>query len=168
MVRDKTFREDLFYRLRGATLRVPPLRERAADVPAMVKAFLQEATAGRRGRPLVVAPEATRALALYSWPGNVREVHRWTVFCDERVDLADLAPEIRLAASGPASARGGAPSVRGAASSAPAIRALADVVRDAERVAIDAALAAHKGNILRTARALGIERNTLKRKLRAR
>ncbi|MBL8613003.1 MAG: sigma-54-dependent Fis family transcriptional regulator, partial [Myxococcales bacterium] len=150
MVHAGTFREDLFYRLRGATLRVPPLRERTADVAPMVKAFLAEA-AGRRARGLAVDADAMRALTLYSWPGNVRElrseVHRWAVFCDERVTLEDLAPEIRAAGSSPRSRR--APAVALAREPAE-VRPLADVVREVERVAIDHALCVHAGNLSRT------------------
>jgi DNA-binding NtrC family response regulator len=157
MVRDGRFREDLYYRLRGATLLVPPLRERIADLPAMIDAFLREATIRGRARKLPVTPEAMRMLAAYAWPGNVRElrseVHRWAVFCDHEVTPADLAPEIRMQPS----ARPIAPPVTGAT--------LAAVVHEAERAAITAALAAHAGNLSQTARALAIERNTLKRKL---
>ncbi|HSO32477.1 MAG TPA: sigma-54 dependent transcriptional regulator [Labilithrix sp.] len=167
MVRDGTFREDLYYRLRGATLIVPPLRERVTDILPMVKAFLQEASVGRRSRSLSVTPSAMRQLAAYAWPGNVRElrseVHRWAVFCDEEVGLEDLAPEIRRAAphARPA-ARAREPSRTPIAA-----RTLDEVVQDAEQHAIEAALAANEGNLLRTAKALGVERNTLKRKLRA-
>jgi DNA-binding NtrC family response regulator len=161
MVRAGAFREDLYYRLRGATLVVPPLRERIADLPAMIAAFLAEATLGGGKRELSVAPEAMRLLAAYAWPGNVRElrseVHRWAVFCDERVDVADLAPEIRAARPTRAP-----PKVR-----APVGATLAETVRDAERRAIAAALAAHGDNLSRAAAALAIERNTLKRKLHA-
>jgi DNA-binding NtrC family response regulator len=98
-----------------------------------------------------------RVLAAYTWPGNVRElrseVHRWAVFCDDTVMPGDLSPEIRAPAP-PA-----APGPRSTAAS------LADAVEAAERAAITAALATHAGNLQRTARALGIERNTLKRKL---
>lgn len=85
---------------------------------------------------------------------------RWAVFCDERVDVSDLAPEVRGAANddtrhhrhdhAPASA---------------AIAPLADVVAAAERAALTAALAAHAHNLTHTARALVIDRNTVKRKL---
>jgi two-component system, NtrC family, response regulator AtoC len=163
MVHDGHFREDLYYRLRGATIRVPPLRERLTDLPAMIEAFLREATIQGRARKLPVSPEAMRWLAAYPWPGNVRElrseVHRWAVFCDDQVGPEDLAPEIR--AGGP---------IRGARRPAPKLPRLTTLeaaVRDAEHTAIAAALSAHAGNLSQTARALGIERNTLKRKLAA-
>jgi len=161
MVRDGRFREDLYYRLRGATLGVPPLRDRITDLPAMIDTFLREATIRGRARTLPVTPEAMRLLAAYPWPGNVRElrseVHRWAVFCDDEVAPADLAPEIR---------DGGAPrAARRPAPRAARTTTLAAAVRDAEHAAITAALAAHAGNLSRTARALGVERNTLKRKL---
>jgi DNA-binding NtrC family response regulator len=179
MVRDGQLREDLYYRLRGATLTVPPLRERIADLPAMIDAFLREATLRGRPRELPISPEAMRLLAGYRWPGNVRElrseVHRWAVFCDDRVEPGDLAPEIRDGAATRAPAQGGAPRRTtdehrpGAGRAGPARpeATLAEAVRAAERAAITAALAAHAGNLSRAARALAIERNTLKRKLAA-
>ena len=161
MVREGRFREDLYYRLRGATVTVPPLRDRVADLPAMIDVFLREAAIRGRARKLPVTPEAMRLLAAYAWPGNVRElrseVHRWAVFCDDEVTPADLAPEIRDA--GPARAP------RRPAHRPSQAMTLAAAVGDAERAAISAALAAHAGNLSQTARALGIERNTLKRKL---
>ncbi len=166
MVRDGSFREDLFYRLRGATLRVPPLRERVSDIPAMVRAFLVEASVGRRTRSLSVTPDAMRQLAAHAWPGNVRElrseVHRWAVFCDQQVEVEDLAPEIR-------GVEGDALSPPRGPHPAPPLLAhptLAEVVRDAERRLIETVLRAHSGNLLQASKALGIERNTLKRKLR--
>jgi len=159
MVKEGTFREDLYYRLRGATLEVPPLRERAGDVELLVEAFLGEL--GRR-RPKVTR-EALRLLSSYAWPGNVRElraeVMRWGVFCDDVVDAADLSTEIR-AADGSSSARRSSPPAAGSGE-----ETLAEVVEAAERAAITAALGAHEGNISRTARALGVDRNTLKRKM---
>ncbi len=171
MVAAGTFREDLFYRLRGATLEVPPLRARAGDVELLVRAFLDEVKARRGGNALDVTREALRALSIYAWPGNVRElraeVMRWGVFCDERVDVADLAPEIRGA--GPLPSRLPGPSLVAAAPAGGAgeVPTLAAAVEAAERAAIAAALDAEKGNLSRTARALGIDRNTLKRKLAA-
>ena len=160
MVRDGTFREDLYYRLRGATLHVPALRERSSDLPALIDAFLREATIRGQTRRLGVTPEAMRLLAGYGWPGNVRElrseVHRWAVFCDDEVTPGDLSPEIR-----------GTPRTPGNKKPLRAHATLAAAVGDAERRAIEAALAANAANLSRTAKSLGIERNTLKRKLRA-
>jgi DNA-binding NtrC family response regulator len=130
------------------------------DLPAMIDAFLREATIRGRARKLTVMPEAMRALAAYAWPGNVRElrseVHRWAVFCDGEVTTGDLAPEIRRGASARAPRPPPQPSHA---------TTLAAAVRTAERAAITAALASHAGNLSQTARTLGIERNTLKRKL---
>jgi DNA-binding NtrC family response regulator len=169
MVRDGAFREDLYYRLRGATLLVPPLRERVSDIPAMVKTFLQEASVGRRARSLSVTPSAMRQLAAYAWPGNVRElrseVHRWAVFCDQQVEVEDLAPEICRVddhLQTPPRKIG-----RGVTATPVTPTTLDEVVRDAERQAIETVLRAHSGNLLQTAKTLGIERNTLKRKLHA-
>jgi DNA-binding NtrC family response regulator len=118
---------------------------------------------GRRPTP---TRAAWRALQAYAWPGNLRElraeVARWLVFCDDRVELEDLAPEIRAAspllAAGvssrpPARAKGAAP------------RPLAEILTQVEQQVISSTLHRHGGNISRTARELGIDRNTLKRKL---
>lgn len=175
LVKRGRFREDLYYRLRGATLVVPPLRDRARDIPPMIAAFLEEAE-GNRARKLSVTPAAMRVLAAHLWPGNVRElrseVQRWMVFCDRIVDVGDLAPDIVAGAreagvEPPAPPRGGSKNVASASRTDVPIRPLADAVREAEQRAIASAYAAHDGNVLRTANALGIERNTLKRKLRA-
>lgn len=168
MVETGQFREDLYYRLRGASLRVPSLRERPSDIPALVSAFLEETHAprGRRARTLSVTPAALRRLGTYRFPGNVRElrseVQRWAVFCDDVVDVDHLAPEINAQVDGPLPRVGAAPEPR------PSTEAtLAEVVREAERGAIVDALRAHSGNLSRMSAALGIERNTLKRKLRS-
>lgn len=131
---------------------VPPLRERGPDLRLLVERFLEDANA----RHLAPTPAVYRALQGYGWPGNVRELRavvvRWSVFCERAVDVADLSPEIL-------GARAATPSVE-RAPAAPATT-LAEAVSAAER----AAIAEHAGNKSATARALGIDRNTLKRKL---
>lgn len=155
LCREGRFREDLYYRLRGATLELPPLRERRDDIPLLVGHFLRST---KPVRALEVTPRAVQALAAYRWPGNVRElrseVARWKVFCGKQVDLADLSPEIV----------GAQPAAPDHAATG-RIEPLAVAVRAAEERAIAGALAREHGNLSRTARALGIDRNTLKRKL---
>jgi len=154
MVAEGTFREDLFYRLQGATLHVPPLRERLDDLEALVASFLE--TVDSRVR---VKREVWDALRRYRWPGNVRElraeVMRWHVFCDRWVRVEDLDPSIVGGDEGPA-----------AAHREPVRTTLADAVTDAERVAIVGALTETEGNLSKAARVLQIDRNTLKRKIR--
>ncbi|WP_438032903.1 sigma-54 interaction domain-containing protein [Sorangium sp. So ce204] len=172
MVEEGTFREDLYYRLRGAIIEVPPLRARGGDIEVLVGAFLDEVRSRRKGRGLEVTREALRRLYQHTWPGNVRElraeVQRWGVFCEHTVDVGDLAPEIASPAARPASggaggiARATAPEAGGEE-----VAPLAEVVASAERAAIGRALEVHEGNLSRAARALAIDRNTLKRKMAA-
>jgi DNA-binding NtrC family response regulator len=72
-----TFRRDLYYRLNVLSIVVPPLRERREDVPALVRAFLQEACAAHRVPRAEIADEALERLAEYDWPGNVRELRNF-------------------------------------------------------------------------------------------
>ena len=166
MVRRGEFREDLFYRLRGATIEMPPLRARPGDVELLVESFLSEQRGKKGGKRLRVTREAIRMLTQYTWPGNVRElraeVMRWGVFCDDVVHVSDLAAEIR---HGPAQTPNGSAGKTEAIQGNP--RTLRECVEDAEREAIAKVLAAEKGNLSRTAKMLEIDRNTLKRKMKA-
>lgn len=147
------FRADLYYRLHGASLVVPPLRERLEDLPLLVRHFL-----GRNARRLEPNQEAWRLLLRYPWPGNVRElraeVARWSVFAQDVVGPDDLAPAIRAAK---------APKPKSVAPVGPLVAEVAAL--EAQLVA--RALAQAGGNLSLTARTLEIDRNTLKRKLRA-
>src|SRR5207244_2721468 len=73
-VRDGRFREDLFFRMNVIAIRLPPLRERAADLPALTDHILASVAARHRRGSLALAPEARRVLDAYAWPGNVREL----------------------------------------------------------------------------------------------
>ncbi len=173
MVARGAFREDLYFRLCGATLQVPALRERISDLPILVDAFLHELQTKTGGRTLSLHADVLRVLGRYGWPGNVRElraeVQRWAVFCDGTVGLRDLSPELR--ASDPrsaAAAHSAAPQPRSAATPQPAaasLDALPTALADLEEWAIRRALFRHEQNLSATARALGIDRGTLKRKL---
>lgn len=166
MVREGAFREDLYYRLKGAVLEVPPLRERMADLEELVVHFLDQ-HGGLRPMP---TRAAWRALQGYSWPGNIRElraeVARWLVFCEERVELEDLSPEIRASASAqPSPAGKRTRELMPNLTSRGKPRALSELVEELEQRAIEGALERNEGNLSRAARELGIDRNTLKRKL---
>jgi two-component system response regulator AtoC len=168
MVREGSFREDLYFRLRGATIEVPPLRARPGDIELLVDGFLAEIAARRAAPRLTVTREARRAVSAFFWPGNVRElkaeVERWAVFCDAVVEERDLAPELREGRTG--GATGQPPSSLPGEGGGPAETvSLAEVIERAEREAITGALRASGSNLSATARALHIDRNTLKRKM---
>ena len=95
-VREGRFRTDLYHRLQVLPLRVPPLRERAGDLPVLVRQLVADAAAARGRRPPTVSRGALTALAAYSWPGNVRElahvIERVLVATDAAtIGAADLA-----------------------------------------------------------------------------
>jgi DNA-binding NtrC family response regulator len=110
-IQEKRFREDLFYRLNVIPIRMPPLRERAGDVPLLVHHFLERAAADPESPRRGVSEAALERLRLYDWPGNVRElenlIERLVVLCDEEIDVADLPPELHgeIASSEPAAPR---------------------------------------------------------------
>lgn len=166
MVRRGEFREDLFYRLRGATIEMPPLRARPGDVELLVETFLSEQRGKKGGRRLRVTRDAMRLLTQYPWPGNVRELRaevlRWGVFCDEVVHVSDLVDEIR---HGPNTTHNG--SSRQSTASQQQMPTLRACVEAAEREAVAKTLVAEKNNLSRSAKVLGIDRNTLKRKMKA-
>jgi DNA-binding NtrC family response regulator len=100
-VRKGTFREDLFYRLSVVTLRVPPLRERVADIPLLATHFLKRA-ATTTSREATLADDALRMLTRYGWPGNVRELentieHLVLYSRDARITPDDLPAKFRRA-----------------------------------------------------------------------
>jgi transcriptional regulator with GAF, ATPase, and Fis domain len=157
-VRQGKLREDLYYRLQGAEIRLPALRERREDIPLLVEHFLGRAPRARE-RPLSVSSKAMARLVEYPWPGNVREleneVRRLAVLSGgPTIGLEALAPHVREGAglAGPAQ-RGDAP---------PPVRPLAAV----EREAIVNAMRSLRGQRGKAAEALGISRSTLYLKLR--
>ena len=150
------FRSDLFWRINVVTVEMPPLRDRAADIPALAAHFLVRAAA-KAGRPVEgFTPEASEALERHVWPGNVRELEHAVergVFLGRGplVELADLPPAVAAAR-----ARGSA------ADAAPLKRALAAP----ERQLIIDALEKSGWRRDAAAKALGINRTTLYKKLK--
>jgi two-component system, NtrC family, nitrogen regulation response regulator GlnG len=184
LIRQGLFREDLFYRLNVAPLRLAPLRERSADIPALVRHFAS--LAAREGLPLKTLDEAAmERLRRHRWPGNVRElenlVRRLAALYSQEVigldvveaELADAAPIAAMPADPPAG-EGLAAAVerhitdyfeahRGAL---PAAGLYDRVLREIERPLIVATLGATRGNQIRAAYLLGLNRNTLRKKIR--
>jgi two-component system response regulator HydG len=162
------FREDLYYRLAVYPLSVPPLRERASDIPLFISHFLRKVGGGDKSRPGRVSPEVLEALLRYHWPGNVRElenvIQRAALFCDgPQIELAHLPAELRalvlpVIPKGFSSGRDGG--------SAPLIDMDAVVpIRELERREILKALAVTSGSVTKAARLLGLGRATLYRRL---
>ncbi|MDR3413436.1 MAG: helix-turn-helix domain-containing protein, partial [Formivibrio sp.] len=97
----KTFREDLYYRLNGFTLRMPPLRERTEEIPILSQHFMRKISAKYECEPLTISPVLMQALSSYSWPGNLRElentIKRYLVLADEQAIIEELSPWPRVA-----------------------------------------------------------------------
>ena len=181
LIRQGLFREDLYFRLNVVPLRLPPLRERAEDVPELVRRFLTQAAAA--GLPWkIVDNDALDLLKRYRWPGNVRElenmVQRFAALYSQEVigldvvrqELADKENAVSTEAEGEslentverqlanyfAEQRDGVPP-----------SGLYDrVLRDVEKPLITLTLRAMRGNQVKAAEVLGLNRNTLRKKIR--
>jgi two-component system, NtrC family, response regulator AtoC len=156
----RAFREDLYHRLNGITIRIPPLRWRRAEIAPLARAFAEEGCAALGRRPLSFSDAALARLGEYAWPGNVRELKK----CVERALLLGHGDRIevddlRLPAAAPTPADTPPPSVP--PSSSTSSSDLRGDLANIERARIVAALAEHAGNQTRAAAALGISRRTL-------
>jgi DNA-binding NtrC family response regulator len=93
---EKTFREDLYYRLNGFTLRMPPLRERQEEIPVLTRHFACKASAVFECAPLPFSETLMQALISHTWPGNLRElenvIKRYLILADEQAIIRDLRP----------------------------------------------------------------------------
>jgi len=165
------FRSDLYFRLAGIVLPIPPLRERPAELELLLAKFLRAACRELdRATPLGVAPEALERLQRYSWPGNVRElrnaIERAAVLCPGDTILPEHLPPSLLRDPG---AHPAAPPAVAAPAHPPAAPALPSAtpsdlqgeIRALERARIVEALDRCGGNQSRAAQLLGISRRTL-------
>ncbi|MGA2169598.1 MAG: sigma-54 dependent transcriptional regulator [Terracidiphilus sp.] len=95
-IAQRTFREDLYYRLNGFTLRMPPLRERTEEIPILAQHFMCKAAAQYECDPLPISPALMQALTSHVWPGNLRElentIKRYLVLGDEQAIIDELCP----------------------------------------------------------------------------
>ena len=159
LVRKGAFRQDLYHRVYVYPLTLPPLRDRADDIPALVHYFAAQIASQNGWKPRAFQPEAIQALQRYGWPGNVRElrnvVERLLLLADGAVGAADVRLALPATASdGPVIA---APQFHGT---------LAERVDAFERETILAELKRHE-RMTDTAKALGLERSHLYKKCQA-
>ena len=170
LVREGQFREDLFYRLHVLPIRVPPLRERRSDIPALVE-VLGEDLALRNGTPPPeLLPDAMALLAGQPWRGNIRELRNVLEQAVMRsdtqsIDAAQLERILREAGVEPAAPVPVSLPSADADDESRYLRPLAEQVAELEQRAIAAALKKHRGNKQATARLLGISRATLYERL---
>jgi two-component system, NtrC family, response regulator len=146
MIREGSFREDLYYRLSEITIKIPPLRERPGDAVLLAQAFL-ERNARELGRSLKgFTADALAALEAHAWPGNVREmenlIKRAAIMSDgPMLSAEDLGLQVANAEPQPFNLR--------------------QVREEADRVAVSRALAQARGNVAQAAELLGVSRPTL-------
>jgi two-component system nitrogen regulation response regulator GlnG len=177
------FREDLYYRLNVVPIRVPPLRERTEDIPALVRHFMTQAMAsGLPGK--AIDSTAMQRLQGHRWPGNVRELENLVrrlcaLYSEETIDVGAIESEFAEVKQPVAHVE----EVKGEGLGAVVERHLRDyfaahadglpasgvydrIVREIERPLITLSLEATRGNQLRAAELLGLNRNTLRKKIR--
>ena len=160
LIADQHFREDLLFRLNGITLELPPLRSRAEDIVPMAKSFLRDALAHYESTVETFSAEVITQLQQYSWPGNVRElqhvVERSVLLCQQsEIMPEDLQLPVNASfSSTPGSVAGERPG-----------ELLQMTLEDAEAWFIRQVLHEHDGNATNAAKALGISRSALYRRI---
>jgi two-component system nitrogen regulation response regulator GlnG len=182
-VRQGLFREDLYYRLNVVPLRIPPLRERSEDIPELVAHFLTNAEA--EGMPVKsFVPEAMSRLQNYRWPGNVRElenlVQRLTALYSQDVISVEIV-EAELAHAAPGASEGTGTEEESLSDAIerhlrtyfsahrdglPTAGLYDRILHEMERPLITLSLEATRGNQVRASTLLGLNRNTLRKKIR--
>ncbi len=157
MVREGTFREDLFYRLSVLHVHIPPLRERTGDVPLLARSFVEH-FARDLGAPVTgISPAAIERLGAYDWPGNVRELRNAVERAVLLAEQATLEPDdfggLGAGAAAPAATRGAA-----GFRLPPEGLSLVDLEEDLVRQALERT----RGNRTRAARLLGVNRDQIR------
>jgi len=170
MVSQGRFREDLYYRLNVIRLRVPPLRERRSEIPAIVNYYVNHYSAKFGRKDVQIAPQAVDLLMVNNWPGNVRqlcnEIQRVVARAEDGqlITPEQLSPELKRTSS-PATPTASASTLASMPATSLENVTLADALQEVERRMIADALRRHGGNISRAARELGLTRRGLYLKL---
>jgi two-component system nitrogen regulation response regulator GlnG len=182
LIRQGLFREDLFYRLNVVPIRLPPLRERTEDIPELVRHFLVLAT--DEGLPQKsIDAAAVERLKRHRWPGNVRELENLVrrlaaLYSQEVVGIevveAELSGSVAMSEPAVVESEGLSATVErhlrdyfaAHADGLPASGVYDRVLREIERPLIGLALEATRGNQIKAAQVLGLNRNTLRKKIK--
>jgi PAS domain S-box-containing protein len=156
-IEDNRFREDLFYRINVVNIHLPPLRARIEDLPPLVEHFLKKFRKKFRKSIKHITPDAFELLNKYNWPGNIRELENVLehvfVLCSEDTIQTDSLPDWLVQNIEP---RG--PEIRGVISK--------ENIKDAEKIHIQSILTKYDGDRSQVAKALGIDKSTLWRKMK--
>jgi transcriptional regulator with PAS, ATPase and Fis domain/tetratricopeptide (TPR) repeat protein len=165
-VRDRRFREDLFYRLNVVRLSIKPLRERRDEIPGMITHFVAEAARESKKGYLEVAEETLERLLLYRWPGNVRqlqnEIRRIVAMAEPNSTLEPESISLEILAALPRyGAAGGSGVINGREIAVPLRDKLMPTLSRIEYEMIKAALREHHGRLEPAAKSLGISRKGL-------
>lgn len=158
LIERNTFRQDLYFRIRGVNLVLPSLRERPEDIPILAEHFLREAVEDTGSKVTGITEAAMSILVGYEWPGNIRQfknsIRTMVVMCDRpKIDVPDLPPEI--------SPRRQLPGTTASPASLAGVS-----LNELEKKAIADTLARTQGNREKAAKILGIGERTLYRKIR--
>lgn len=153
MVLEKSFREDLYYRLSVFSIRIPPLRDRGDDTMLLARHFIEDICRKLKGKVPKLSPEVQKKIAEYSWPGNVRQLQNAMVYAvnmaqDGIIKITDLPDELLYNDPVPISNKKILP------------------LGELEKTAILDAMKLTKYNTIEAARLLGIGRTTIYRKLK--
>jgi DNA-binding NtrC family response regulator len=156
-IRQRKFREDLFYRLNVLSIHLPPLRERSDDIEQLARYLAERVARNARRAPLEISPDVLDSFRRYAWPGNVRELEncleRAMVLAeDHSITLREIPPEI---AAGPSSLPNASPSDD-----------LASATGEIELEMIKTALDKNRWNKTKAAEELGVKRTTLQYKIK--
>ena len=165
-IASRKLREDLYYRLNGFSINLPPLRERKEEIPLLLKHFMSQVSERYARPPLPMSPSLLEACESYHWPGNLRElnnfVKRYLVLGDEEMAMTELAPPAEKVQA--ASAAGGS---NGGIASGSGLKSLVRSVKDeAEMEAISRALTETNWNRKKAAALLKISYKALLYKIR--
>ncbi|BBM83227.1 sigma-54-dependent Fis family transcriptional regulator [Candidatus Uabimicrobium amorphum] len=150
MIREGSFREDLFYRLNVVEIYLPPLRKRRGDIPILIEYFIREYCKTAKMSMRRVSQKVIDMMMSYEWPGNIRqlrnELHRMLTLCDGDLTIDCLSPEIQGRKS-------------------TTVTNLPELLREVERNEIEKAMKMCQNNKSKASQVLGISRFSLQRKL---